>query len=373
MSASAHPRPPAPRRFWRRLGLYVALLVYVMLIVYGSLYPFASWRVPYADALLFLLQPPPSYVTRTDIATNVLAYLPFGLLLAAVLRDRVRPSRALLLTVMTGLSLSLVMEVLQLFVPGRVSSNLDILVNGVGTLVGALAAGWLKADAWPGKWLIAWRRRWFLPGWLVNAGFALLGLWALSQFSLQLPSLVAGRLHTGFTPFWEMPADWSRFNLGHALIYVAETLALGLFAATLVKPGLRGAPFIGVMIAVVLLFKVLAAAMLLKLSVLARLFSLEALLGLGLGFVLLFLLMSRGRERIYAQASSALAVFILARVSYWAWMQATAPQISEWPPSSGSLFNITGLAYVTSVVWPILALVYLGLRGLVARHAGPDD
>jgi len=369
MSASAHPRSSALHRLWRRLGLYAALVVYAPLIGYGSLYPFASWRVPDADALLFLLQPPPSYVTRTDITTNILAYLPFGLVLAALLRHRVRPSRALLLTVMTGLSLSLAMEVLQLFVPGRVSSNLDILTNGLGTLIGALVAGLAKANAWPGNRLIAWRQRWFLPGWLVNVGFALLGLWALSQFSLELPSLVAGRLHTGFTPFWEMPADWSGFNLGHALIYVSEVVALGLFAATLVKPGLRRAPFLWAMIAVTLLFKLLAAAVLLKLSVLARLFSLEALLGLGLGFLLLFLAMSRGRKRLYAQAGGALVVFILARVSYWAWTQAMMPQISEWPPSSGSLFNITGLAYVTSVVWPLLALAYLGLRGLAARHA----
>jgi VanZ family protein len=365
--------PPA-RQFrsgslWRQLGLYLALAGYALLIGYGSLYPFASWRVPDADALLFLLQPPPSYITRTDTTTNILAYLPFGLMLARALSYRVRPLRAVLLATVTGISLSLVMEVLQMFVPGRVSSNLDILANGLGTLIGAVAAGLVKADAWPGRMLIAWRQRWFLPGWLVNVGVALLGLWALSQFSLQLPSLVAGRLHTGFIPFWELPADWSRFNLWHALIYVAEVVALGLFAATLVKPGLRRAPFLWAMMAVVLLFKMLAAAVLLKLSVLARLFSLEALLGLGLGFLLLFLVMPKGRERLYAKASGALVVFVLARVLYWAWTQATEPQASEWPPSSGSLFNITGLAYVTSVVWPFLALAYLGLRGLVTRHA----
>jgi VanZ family protein len=370
MSDTDHSRPLAAHRFWRRLGLYAVLVAYAVLIAYGSLYPFAVWRVPYPDALLFLLEPPPSYITRTDITTNILAYLPFGLLLATLLRSRMRPSRALLLATMTGLSLSLVMEVLQLYVPGRVSSNLDIFANGLGTLLGALVAGLLKADAWPGNRLIAWRRHWFLPGWIVNAGLALLGLWALSQFSLHLPSLVAGRLHTGFTPFWELPADWSRFNPGHMLIYVSEVVALGLFAATLVKPGLRGVPFLWMTIAVVLLFKMLAAALLLKLSVLARLLSLEALLGFGLGFLLLFMVMTRGRERLYVHAGRALLAFILARVLYWAWLLATAPQISEWPPSGGSLFNITGLAYVTSVVWPVLALAYLALRGLVARHVG---
>lgn len=371
MTATHTARQSRFGRLWRQFGLYLALAGYALLIGYGSLYPFASWRVPDADALLFLLQPLPSYITRTDTTTNILAYLPFGLLLASVLKYGVGPSRAVLLATMTGLSLSLVMEVLQLFVPGRVSSNLDILTNGVGSLIGALAAVLVKADAWPGKMLVAWRQRWFLPGWLVNVGLVLLGLWALSQFSLQLPSLVAGRLHTGFTPFWEIPADWSRFHLGHALIYVAEVVAVGLFAAILVKPELRRAPFLWIIVAVAFLFKMLAAALLLKLSVLARLFSLEALLGLVLGFLLLYLVMRRGRERLYAQAGSALFMFILARVAYWVWVQATAmaPQVSAWPPLGGNMFNITGLAYVTSVVWPVLALAYVGLRGLAARQS----
>ena len=59
---------------------------YLLLIIYASLYPLASWRDSGDDPMSFLGAAWPRYYTGFDLATNMAAYLPFGFLCAAALR-----------------------------------------------------------------------------------------------------------------------------------------------------------------------------------------------------------------------------------------------------------------------------------------------
>ena len=79
MSSSAAPAQRVPTR----LPQYLAAL-YGLMIVYASLEPFSGWMAPLPDAPFFLFEPWPSRITRFDIAINMLAYAPFGFLLALV-------------------------------------------------------------------------------------------------------------------------------------------------------------------------------------------------------------------------------------------------------------------------------------------------
>ncbi|MHB1591847.1 MAG: VanZ family protein, partial [Sulfuricella sp.] len=112
---------------------------YALLIVYGSLYPFSGW-LPAEDMLAFLTDPWPRYIIRSDIIINILVYLPMGLLVARALRYRLRPGAAVIAATALCLLLSLTMESLQALLPDRVSSLLDLLLNGLGGLGGALLA-----------------------------------------------------------------------------------------------------------------------------------------------------------------------------------------------------------------------------------------
>jgi VanZ family protein len=342
----------------------VLLVFYVALVAYGSLFPLSNWRMPEDDLLAFLVAPLPRYITRTDIATNILAYLPVGFLMAALLRPSMRLRRAALWAVGFGLVLSFAMETLQMFLPNRFSSNLDILTNGVGALLGAVLYRLAEAWRWPGEHLFAWRARWFMPGRVADLGLVLLGIWVVSQLSLQLPSLVAGNLHAKFVPFWEAVADVSQFSPIRALVYCLEITGLGLFTAVIIKPGHRMVAVLFTMLAAAIVTKFLAAAILIKFSALLRLLSLEALTGLAAGLLLVAYVQTGRSRRPYGPAAGALASFAAAK---WVLGMVAGVVGFEWLELPGTMFNVIGLARFFSDIWPILGLAYLVLHWRVSR------
>jgi len=347
------------------LSVIVGLIGYLALICYGSLYPFHSWRLVQGEWWSFLLARPPRFITRTDLTTNVLAYVPLGLLTSAVLAPYMRMRAALLWTLAVGLFVSSTMEFLQLFVPNRVASNVDILTNGMGALCGGLLFRAAQSHRWPGRTLTGWRERWFVAGRLTDAGLALLALWVLSQLSLELPSLLAGSLHKGFTPYWEALADLSRIHPEQGIIYALEIVSLGLFARILIKPGHRMLAVVVGLLAGAIATKFVAAAALVKLSVLSRLISLEVLAGMAAGLTVLLILLRRGAERRpYGIAIASLLA--LAAAKAW-WVPAGTALVSTSTNAAERMLNITGFAALASTLWPYLAALFLSMHWLISR------
>jgi VanZ family protein len=98
-------------------------LMYVVLVVYASLYPFAEWRDQGIAPWAFLLAPLPRYWTGFDVAINMVGYAPLGGLLAlSVLRTR-SSTHPVLLPLLLAAVLSLAMESLQTYLPTRVPSK----------------------------------------------------------------------------------------------------------------------------------------------------------------------------------------------------------------------------------------------------------
>ena len=79
----------------------------------------------------------------SDIAVNVLGFIPFGALvwMYAVVSGRGTGFRTVLFTVIIGFAISLSIEILQVFLPSRDSSLLDVMMNTLGTWIGACFAG----------------------------------------------------------------------------------------------------------------------------------------------------------------------------------------------------------------------------------------
>jgi VanZ family protein len=173
--------------FERRSRLVGYLTVtYLVLVVYTSLHPFSEWRAPAQEVRIFLTAPWPVYFTWTDLIINVLAYVPVGVLLTLVFMAFLRGGAAATLAAVLGMLMSLTIEVLQVFLPGRIPSNADLLCNSIGTFVGAsLALGVGGRGILSGK-LYRLRQRYFHPGTAVDVCFLILALWLATQLNADI-------------------------------------------------------------------------------------------------------------------------------------------------------------------------------------------
>ena len=151
--------------------------LYAALILYASLYPFVGWRVGGAAPLAFLTQPWSRWWTGFDLVSNLLGYLPLGFLIfVALLRTGRSAAIALALAIVAGSLLSVSMETLQNFLPQRVSSNVDLALNGLGTAIGATIGVAIHTLGGVARWQTL-RERWFIGR--SAGGLALLVLWPL--------------------------------------------------------------------------------------------------------------------------------------------------------------------------------------------------
>ena len=79
-----------------------------------------------------------AFSLNKDFLINVLGFLPFGYLVMSYLLDnyRLKKMLAVALTVLFGTSISLIFEMIQYVIPGRVSSLSDWILNSIGTFLG---------------------------------------------------------------------------------------------------------------------------------------------------------------------------------------------------------------------------------------------
>lgn len=112
---------------------WITLLV-VIVIGYGSLYPFAFQFRP-GSPVRALAETYGLQDSRGDFLANILLYLPFGFFAVQALRGRTAVGMAG--ATFAGTVLSTSMELLQFYVPGRETSLADICSNTIGSSLGA--------------------------------------------------------------------------------------------------------------------------------------------------------------------------------------------------------------------------------------------
>jgi len=327
---------------------------YAALIVYGSLFPFVVANTGGTSLLGFLTAPAPARYSTPDVVTNVLAYMPLGLLLAIWWRGKGLVASVMLATV-AGSALSFSMEFVQQFIPSRVASLTDLITNTGGTLVGAVIAGFVRTDRLNSGALLQWRRRWVKPGRIFDLGLMVIGLWALSQVAPLVPSLDVGNLRHGLAPLWQTLRNPETFNSTQWAVYVLYIAGLALLAATLGNPGRP---------AVVLFFAFVAVVLLYKIPVVGRQLSLEALAGaLAAAALIVPLHALPPGWSACASALLILAGFVCAELA----SEADSVRHSfNWVPFRGQLENtLAGIVSILELVWPAAAIAYL------ARSATP--
>jgi VanZ family protein len=115
------------------------LAVVVFLIVFGSLYPF-EFSLAGPGALDRLGALPRAGTTRSDVAANVLLYLPLGATFAWLLAARFGDAVAVPVATLCAAALSYAIESAQLFETRRVASLADFACNTAGAIAGACLA-----------------------------------------------------------------------------------------------------------------------------------------------------------------------------------------------------------------------------------------
>ncbi|MGQ0652136.1 MAG: VanZ family protein [Betaproteobacteria bacterium] len=323
------------------------LLGYVALIGYVSLYPATEWRMPVSpwwDAIALGA----ARTSRSDILSNVLAYVPLGSMLYWRLRAERRAFGAGLLAVFIGTLVSVLVEAAQLFLPARVPSLGDVATNAAGTSIGALATAFAmrmmrrRPGERPGQVPLA-----HAP----TAGMVTIALWVLSQWSPFVPSLDWATLRDGVAPLRAVLRDPALLRWPDLAVYACNLLALGLIAATLRE---RARPL------VVPLALGAGAVLAVKACIVGRGLSLEALGGLCAAAISLALLCRlRSRVRDIAAATALLSGFLVAELA----PAQGGLHAFNWIPLAGAIENnLNAFADLLGAVWPFFGLGYLAAR-----------
>ncbi|HTR59695.1 MAG TPA: VanZ family protein [Casimicrobiaceae bacterium] len=326
-------------------------LLYGLMIAYASLEPFSDWMAPLPDTPFFLFAPFPPRFTRFDIVVNVISYAPFGFLLALIGGSRSAPARVATAVGIAAL-VSFVMEATQMFLPMRDASALDFVSNSAGAALGALAA--LAFDRTPGlrRRIADWRNRVFLDDRSGDVGIALLCIWLLSQVNPGIPLFAAT-----FDPSRELTPDVAG-TLLQAAQSAFNVIGVGLFLALLLRRRRDFGIAVLALIALALVLKVMAAALLLKSAAWESWFKPGVSLGVAAGALVLLLavwLPRPVRTTLCAVALLSSLVAPLLAPDLW---QARAPlALFDW--SYGQLLNFNGLTHAVLVIWPLAASGYL--------------
>ncbi len=221
--------PTAAPRGLRLAGM--AALAYILVIIYASLQPFVDWRTLPGDFGAFLFESWPRWITVDDILFNFAAYVPLGFLLALTQSTRLSRNSAVVAATIICAGLSLLLETVQQYLPSRIASNVDLLVNSFGGAAGALVAPLFTPGQRLGRAVEQLRDRLFVSGAPGDAALTLAGLWLITQLHVSLIVFgngdVRGMLHLGAL-FTHTPGSYLAAEAGVVMLNV---LGLGLLLA----------------------------------------------------------------------------------------------------------------------------------------------
>lgn len=318
---------------------------YIVFILYGSLYPFSDWTYPVTPLFSFLTAP--WFYEIPDLVQNFLVYAPLGLMLMLGFRHRRNLLSSLCMTGFLGLMLSLGVESIQQFLPSRVASDSDLLMNFVGTVCGGLLVAVTDYRTSPGQILMKVRNAWIQSGTSSSIGLIILLLWVLSQTSPFVPSLDLAHFRHGFSLMKMTYTHPEQFQCARLLIYTCNILGIGLLFLTI---GKKNKPLVSI-------FSLLVMTVLFsKIIIVGRLLTLEAVFGAlaGLIFLAIFANFPIKIRSIIASMAILLGFFTFELSPG----ESIVLNPFNWIPLSGQMLSLSGLEDILDFLWPFMALGY---------------
>ena len=345
----------------------IALIVYALLVIYSSGFPFSGWRDNGLLPWSYLVDPMPHYWTWFDLVVNVIGYVPLGGLSVLALYPRVRGVWAVLITSALGILLAVTLEALQSYLPSRVPSNLDLMTNSLGVIVGALSGTLLYSPVLEKSWLRSLRRAWFSEQ--ASRGLIVAALWPVAQIYPQ-PYLfghgqILPTLSSWLSSWFGIPVDLSQLlwqemhaNVDQYRLLEVIITAFGMTGAVLMLlcQTRRAAPKVA--LALTLMF----AAMATKALAHAVLFAPDdafswltpaAVSGLMVGMVMLAGLSFAppAAQRRAATLSLLIALVLINLAPSNPYFLST---LQDW--TQGKFLNFNGAAQFLSLCWPAFAV-----------------
>jgi VanZ family protein len=327
--------------------------VYLLLIVYASLYPLSGWRYHGGSPFEFLGTPWPRQILGFDALINVAAYMLLGLLAALAWRPRLQGTAAVVGALVLGAGLSLAMEAAQSYLPTRAPSGLDLLCNSAGAFLGALAGQ--RASPWEQP-LRQWRARTLSPGAQADFGLALIGLWLFTQLNPAMLLFGVGDLRDLFVG----PAGPARapelFVAIEAVTAAANLAAVALLVSAIAAPGAPVRTLVLALVFVALAVKTFAFAVILRAQDGLDWLTPGAAQGLVAGLAVA--LLAVGLPRV---ARLALAAVLLMAAAVLVNLAPQNPYMAAmlklW--QQGHFLNFNGLTRLVAVLWPFAAAGFL--------------
>ena len=322
---------------------------YLLLLAYGTLYPLRGWTTPASPPLAQLLSLS-TYQDTADFVTNLLVYVPAGALLAGWLWRRLR-LLALPLAVLLCAGVSGTLEWTQAYLPGRVTSGVDWLLNTAGTTVGAsMIIGWLWLRVTPPlAGLHLHFARAVRSDRTAPLGLAVVAVWLAAHWAPFVPTLDVAQLLQSLAPVRatltrEAGLDWLRLAQ-----YTVEVGCIGLVLTSLLRNPVRSDAW---------LLALIAALWAGQLLVVGQAVSVESVLG-ALGGWMLNATWSGRWNRGRRTLAMALAVMALL-LGGLQWPPAPTPSEFNWVPFHSHLRNpLRGVESILAIAWPYLGLAYL--------------
>lgn len=346
-----------------RLGsglLALALVVYGMLIVYGSLFPFSDWQSPSGSPFEFLRSGFDGGYGQSDFVVNILAYLPLGFLLFVLLARRMPGVLALVLASLCGTALSLTMESIQSYLPFRVSSVGDLIVNAMGTLLGAWV-GWLFGlKSGPAAVIHRLHLECLRPGLTAETGFWFAWLAFFFTVGPLAPALSDPQVHgTGWASFGLLKLNLDGFGAWAVVEYALQAfglLVLCMLCMRADKPLMRR---LLPMLLLIMGLKFAIAVLFLKVPPQLWAVSVTALAGLGLALVLLWSIKRFASAASILGLMALLAAFLMGQLSPWQFAESMVRPMNVMPFGGGHMLGSTGIIGTFSGIAGFIAIGFM--------------
>lgn len=346
-----------------RLVHYLTI-AYLLLVAYASLYPFSDWRAPTPEVRAFLTASWPHYITWTDIALNVLAYVPLGILLCLVLLPRLPRLLAALLAGAAGTGISLGMEMLQIYLPARIPNNVDLLCNGAGAFFGAgVSAVFGKRWVLSGE-LRRLRERWFEHGRAADVCFLLLAVWLVTQLNAEIWLFGNGDVRHLFPEVTGVTYSASSYAFLEAGVAALNYLGVALMLTAISRSFGAAAVSLLLLTLVALGLKSLASAALFIPGNPGLWLTPGSMWGLGAGFALwlVLALFPRSFQAVIATSCLAMGMALVNAAPENPYVSAA---LRVW--QHGHYASMTEMTRTVSSAWSFLAIAYLAYAGYRVR------
>ena len=335
-----------------------SLLVWMLLLAYASLYPFFPLRLPGTEAIGGFFHPARALI-RSDVAFNIVAYLPLGMFACLYYRGMGEGRRAIAKAALLGAGFSLAMELLQLFVPNRHVSSVDLASNTAGALIGAMvfAEPLYSLATRP---LGELRETFVIPGAWGDAGLVLLMLWLLAQVNPALPFFGAGDIGGGEARI--------EIEILQAAAVSMGICGFGLFASALLRSERGSLRVTLVLLSIAVWLKFAAAPLLLQPHYRAEWVDEARVAGLLLGILAFVPLRKLARPgRIYLGLVLILAGALFAKI-FGAYSPAEElVRLFRWP--HGQVGSFATLTRFLHELGPLAAVVFLSALWVRERRA----